>query len=472
MKDKYLLFDDVHANTEQRQAIDDLIKFLHSNDREYILVGRGGTGKTTIIKKVIDYYCEEIKRTNKKKLFGSDNIVAATISHAAKNVLQKFIGGGKAMTVAKLLAMRMRIKDNGEVEFTPDSYLASISAPPITKVQLLIIDEASMISKKMYNLINENISTFTKVIYMGDNVQLPPIDTERVPNEDSPTFNIKNKSKLTERVRQGEDSPIIPISDFYARNIEKFNNEGKIEFNPLKKKYRITDFDKVRNKGVIFTDSVKYTIEQAVKDFKEDMSPNAVRCISYRKNNPYKIAPYNVASINNTIRSRLWKDKKQYVIGDIVVANNQFSVGRETLFYNSDYMAVTKIEEGVHNEIDVLFLELDTEYDYLLEKIPVVSNKGRKKYYAKLTSLKKEALSNPSKWREFYAFKDKFADISYGYAVTSHKAQGSTYRNVYIFEDDIFGVSTNTRKEKNQSMYVSVTRASDKLIIFSKRFMK
>ena len=68
-------------------------------------------------------------------------------------------------------------------------------------------------------------------------------------------------------------------------------------------------------------------------------------------------------------------------------------------------------------------------------------------------------------------------DIYYGYAITSHKSQGSTYRNVYVDEHDFKKISSKwnyyfqrielRHREKNQLRYVAYTRASEKLRIFS-----
>ena len=57
---------------------------------------------------------------------------------------------------------------------------------------------------------------------------------------------------------------------------------------------------------------------------------------------------------------------------------------------------------------------------------------------------------------------DKFANIVYGYALTIHKSQGSTYQNVYI---DYKNVSIN-RNDKEQCFYTGITRASKNIKIY------
>ena len=63
--------------------------------------------------------------------------------------------------------------------------------------------------------------------------------------------------------------------------------------------------------------------------------------------------------------------------------------------------------------------------------------------------------------------KKRFADTDYAYTLTSHKAQGSTYKNVIVVEDDILDVKMIDNIEKSQSLYVAITRASDMVYIVS-----
>lgn len=65
----------------------------------------------------------------------------------------------------------------------------------------------------------------------------------------------------------------------------------------------------------------------------------------------------------------------------------------------------------------------------------------------------------------YFQFVDQFADIIYGYAITTHKSQGSTYQNVYIDMADIIQNNPND-KNSHQCLYTAVTRASRKIKIF------
>ena len=54
-----------------------------------------------------------------------------------------------------------------------------------------------------------------------------------------------------------------------------------------------------------------------------------------------------------------------------------------------------------------------------------------------------------------------FAELNYGYCITVHKSQGSTFLNVYIDMNDI--LSNNNINEMSKCLYTSITRSSKTL---------
>jgi exodeoxyribonuclease-5 len=90
-----------------------------------------------------------------------------------------------------------------------------------------------------------------------------------------------------------------------------------------------------------------------------------------------------------------------------------------------------------------------------------------------------ERLKDNKMFADAEVFSDKYMivekDIYYGYSITAHKSQGSTYECVYVDEHDFkkisnkwnykFGALEQRYKERNQLKYVAYTRASQKLSI-------
>jgi ATP-dependent exoDNAse (exonuclease V) alpha subunit len=113
--------------------------------------------------------------------------------------------GVEYKTVASMTEKTMDLETD---EFI--NYGGAITKGLMSPPKLIIVDEASMISSEDYNLLVD----FAKdanipIIFIGDDGQLPPVEEKKGV---SPIFNLK-RFNLTERIRQGEDSPILPFAD-------------------------------------------------------------------------------------------------------------------------------------------------------------------------------------------------------------------------------------------------------------------
>lgn len=59
---------------------------------------------------------------------------------------------------------------------------------------------------------------------------------------------------------------------------------------------------------------------------------------------------------------------------------------------------------------------------------------------------------------------DCFANLNYGYCITVHKSQGSTFKNVYIDINDI--LDNNNMNETSKCLYTAITRSSKSLKLY------
>jgi len=139
-------------NSEQYDGLKRINHWLKNGDKIFTLAGYAGTGKSTIVKKILDDY-----------RFG---VVVSAPTHKAKKVVMNTTGeDGK--TLHALLGLRPDVDlDN----FNPnDPKFNPIAIPRITDYNLVVIDEASMINKELYDLILEKTTgRRTKVLFMGD----------------------------------------------------------------------------------------------------------------------------------------------------------------------------------------------------------------------------------------------------------------------------------------------------------------
>jgi hypothetical protein len=77
--------------------------------------------------------------------------------------------------------------------------------------------------------------------------------------------------------------------------------------------------------------------------------------------------------------------------------------------------------------------------------------------------LANDAKLNPRNWKDYWAFVDSFHKVQYGYAITAHRAQGSTYTNCYVAWNDV--LANRNRNEAFRCLYVASTRPKKKLIL-------
>lgn len=458
---KYELFPGAYANQGQTEAIDKIKEFLASDERAFLLRGRGGTGKTAIIKKIVES-------------LPSGSVLAIAPNHKPKKVLNSSINADRTSPINTVtLASALAIKLNETTgKFEPNEYARKKGRIPIKKAKYIIIDESSMISDKLLDEINK-FTQGAKIIFMGDRAQLPPIGQET----DSKVFNLKNNYTLTEIMRQGATSPIIGLGKVVSENVESTN----IIANPITNDMRVDAFDPVSGSSVEWVSNEDVALNQFVSDIKnanEDV--NFAKIVTF--NNENNNSGQSVKNLNIKVRNKLFGTegaKQQFNQGELLTAYDSFG-GEIPIFDNSEDffvidsnlktnvpIKVSAISEAKgYREItlnfDIVYLNLKADDGRSLPPIPVIANSSKQNYEQALSTL----LSKDPQM--YYALKNQIANLQYGYAVTSHKAQGSTYTNVYVMEDNIMGSSNGgSIKSKNQSLYVAISRPTTKLVMVS-----
>jgi adenylate kinase len=154
---------------------------------------------------------------------------------------------------------------------------------------------------------------------------------------------------------------------------------------------------------------------------------------------------------------------------------------KETCVFLED---VYKYMDNIYNESDfksyhpLLFSKVIDVIDE--KKLLPLKNDLAKNIYENYKDVIEYRLEDTKEITENETFADIYKviekDMYYGYALTAHKSQGSTYKNVYVDENDFYKIKDRWNhnmncveirtRERNQLLYVSITRPSDKLYIF------
>ena len=190
----------IELSDKQREAV------LSINDSNVtIITGGPGTGKTTIIKTIIDLYEER-----KKKV-----VLSAPTGRAAKKMTEAT--GREASTLHRLLGIG-KLDDEGIYSRHSDYKGEPIDA------DLIVVDELSMVDMFLMNYLLNCVYKGTKLILVGDIDQLPSVGPGSV-LKDFINSEVINTVKLDKIFRQAAKSKII-LNAHRVNNGQGFIQKG------------------------------------------------------------------------------------------------------------------------------------------------------------------------------------------------------------------------------------------------------
>ena len=201
--------------TEQLDAIK-----LAITRKVAIITGGPGTGKTTILKGILDLY-KVLSSSDKIRLNEQIALLAPT-GRASKRMSE--VTNFEASTIHRFL------------KWNKDTNRFQINEYNKSSVSFVIIDEASMIDTMLLANLLKGLKSSCHIIFVGDANQLPSVAAGDVLNDmieskELPVYALKNWH------RQGTDSKIIPFAHKINEGIldkELLNRGSDLEFIPCK----------------------------------------------------------------------------------------------------------------------------------------------------------------------------------------------------------------------------------------------
>lgn len=454
-------------NEGQKEAYSRIVSFLESKTPEmYLLEGYAGTGKTYLIGKIIKYILDKHQ---------SYTIAITAPTNKAVKVLQKTSGIKNSriefQTVHKLLGLKEEITQDGKQVFKK----AWDSAASIEEFDVLIIDEVSMLEDQLFIEI-EGYKRNLRIIMMGDPAQIPPVNKpDSIPflEGKAEQYSI-NKYRLEEIMRQTVGNPIIESSFILRNNLNE-------RIHTIPRESQLTE----NGNGIIFLDANIQTNRDLFTDYLKEyfVSDNFNANPDYAKVIAWRNATVN--NVNTLIRKMIYgANPGKIMVNEKLLANKPiidetldmiiFSTNEEFEVASYNIESRTVPTDGAHvilSYYDTTVIYEDITGKKLRKTINILHEDSEKEFEHALNLFKRTALSlkgyeAKKAWVKYYKFARRFADVNYNYGITGHKAQGSTYRNVFILEDDL-DYNKNIY-ERNRIKYTSYTRPSDKLFILKR----
>ena len=448
-----------------KKAILNFIKTADASKGEYFtLTGKAGTGKTTLIQEVI----REIAKDNPYQRF-----VVSALAHKAVQVIygktkksSKFVS---ASTVASLLGMKLD-QETGEFKQVKGGKLK------IKPGSILFVDEASMLNEQNIEcLMDAAIRTESKVIFLGDPGQLPPIRTRELvkygTDSLSPVFKTQKdeySASLTERVRQGEGSPILDYADtFWNYSTTEGQTDQRVDDENMSRVENAQGSIEFINEQQ--ADKIVPLFKQAV----ETNNPSLIKVVAYHNN--------TVKQWNQDIRRKVYGDEysPNPLPGDILMMtdtyNDPASDDAKPLLFNSEDISV--ISTGpIRTVYRVQLMDAtikDPRGKIITVPLIIPTNENMAEFNNNKRLLWNEAQkyknTDRGKYKRaldmYWSYGTEWAHVEYGYAITSHKSQGSTYDVSIVDSADINSNGFMSDISKARSIYTAITRARNSAVI-------
>lgn len=402
----------IKLTEDQLKAEKELIKFLYSEEKSFVLTGHAGTGKTTLIKHLLVSYQQQQKLFKVVDPSAAQRVWAftATTNKAAEALA--FATGELTTTIHSLLEIKVRNNFT-----TGESHSFRVKDAEIKQYLVIVIDECSYIDDRLLHLIQQATDSSCKLIFMGDPNQLTPVGSDEVPvfNQNYPT------AHLQQVVRQTEDSPIQTVCSGLRKTIQQHHGFPQIGLSAHIQHLNKDEFDK------------QIAQEFSRKDWKQGDS----KILAWRNKT---VQAYNKAVFT------LINQRSSFQIGDY--------------FLNNHYVGGLKADAEYQ-------IESVLPAERLSVKGHHIKPYGSKYHYFvanNVTDLEK-AKQKACKEQDVASVKDimeTWADFRPAYACTVNKSQGSTYQKVFIDLDDL--AKCKDALQLARLLYVAISRSSNQVI--------
>jgi len=434
------------------------------------LEGPAGTGKTTVMLALI---VEEVLRATQT---GRGVYVAAPTHKAAKVLRSKLASWAPELegflpectTIHSLLRLKPKKVPPGERE----EFLQS-GLPVFEHGDLLIIDECSMVGASLYaHTIGAQQLYDLQVVFCGDRAQLWPVNEPRL----SPTFSGEHVCRVALEEVLRHDGTILDLATQVRTMHKHLLPSVETVVKAGSAVYAYPDIDALTEGWL------EALCEEPESSMVFLSYTNKVRRLANRK---AREALYGPDVPDFMEGDRLVMLKAYERDGQVLLANNA-DVEVSSAVLVEDFVPVPGLpysytcwELRLVGAPAVKVLTEESRQQHVADcralgaSVKKQNDAAKAQYDFAVREAKKLGAFDPEfhplvvsardglwkvkrRWREeYFPLKDFFAEVDFGYAVTIHKSQGSTYDKVFIHDD-----YRKAQDERKRLLYVAVTRAA------------
>lgn len=383
------------TNTEEQIKI-----ITNSLNHQVVLIsGKAGTGKTTITRSILKIYKNHNKSIN----------ACALAARAARRITEAT--GFRATTIHSLL------KANGDGSFYHNY------DNPLT-CDVLLLDEASMVNAKLFLSLLLATKESTRIIIVGDHMQLPPIGFGNIFSDLLMLNDIVHSYNLTKVLRQAEDSGITKDANLIREGVNPISKpELKLITGKLKDMYYMFRETREGLRNIAISTYLK-TIEDEGADEVILTVPRRKNCVN------------SVREINQIIQEKLLGDVEKSIKSSF----QEYKLGAKVV------QTTNSSKKGVVNG----------DFGYITDIIEE-EKKGKKEIKCEVT------FSNENDTvKKVYYTTSEMKDLELGYAMTTHKLQGTGYKTVICIIDN-----THYTLLDNCMLYTMLTRAKKRCLLLA-----
>lgn len=371
----------------------------------FVLTGGPGTGKTTTIRTMLEFFEKE----------GLDILLAAPTGRAAKRMTETT--GREARTIHRLLELKVSEGMGNRMSFERNE------ENPL-ECDLIIIDEMSMVDIYLMHALLKAVPIGTRLVLVGDVNQLPSVGPGNVLRDiiDSGCFSVVTLDKI---FRQAQESDIVT-------NAHKIHAGEEIRLDNKSKDF----FFLQREDLTVIQQSILYLVKEKLPKHLK-VKPQEIQVLTPMRKGELGVERLNVLLQEHLNPADPGKKEKEH-------AKGVFREGDKVMQIKNNYQTEweTRSRYGIPMESGTGVFNGDcgtiTEINFFSERLSVCFDEGR---------------------IAEYPF-SQLDELELAYAATIHKSQGSEYPAV------VLPLLSGPRLLMNRNLlYTAVTRAKQCVMI-------